>query len=461
MPQKFNDRKVFSLKEVAESVKRTLASRYGSRFWVKAEMNKLNNYDYSGHCYPDLIERADGRILAQMRGIIWAIDFRRINTDFFQATGENLSDGMQILFEASVSFDPNHGLSLIISNIDPSFTLGELEREKRKCIAQLQREGIWDNNHRLPMPFLPKRLAIISVSTSKGYADFISLLNTRSEGFNIQHMLFPAILQGEKAVEQIAAQLEKICKVHSHFDLVAIIRGGGGDTGLSAFNHYRLAGIVATFPLPVMTGIGHATNLTVTEMVAHTRAITPSELADILLERMEFLKDGVDRSAQVLKKTPEFIKGQRAELNRLSQQCASGAAMALTANRMQIAHTVQILKNNTRQQLLMREQKLTTISDTLRRLYPIAIERNALDLLHLQTRLSLGCGRMLGISFHKLDTLSRSIALLHPSRVLQHGYSITRLNGIALRDASGLQEGNVIETQLSSGKIQSSIIKTE
>jgi len=461
MPQKFNDRNVFSLKEVAESVRRTLASRYGSRFWVKAEMNKLNRYEYSGHCYPDLIERADGRILAQMRGIIWAIDFRRINNDFLQATGENLSDGMQILFEASVSFDPNHGLSLVISNIDPSFTLGELELEKRKCMVQLQHEGIWDHNHRLPMPFLPKRLAVISVSTSKGYADFISLINARSVGFNIQHMLFPAILQGEKAVEQISAQLKKIRKVHHHFDLVAIIRGGGGDTGLSAFNHYQLARIVATFPLPVMTGIGHATNLTVTEMVAHTRAITPSQLADILLERMETLRDGVNRSAQLLKKTPDFIHLQKTALNRLSQQLASSAAMSLISNRIQLAHTIDLLKNNTRQQLALRNQMLTTIPEVLRRLYPVAIERNALDLLHLQTRLSLGCGRLLGISYHKLDTLSQTIDLLHPSRVMQRGYSITRLNGIALRDATGLQPGDVIETQLSNGKIQSSIIKTE
>lgn len=461
MSQQINSRKVFNLSEVTDSIRRTLAGRYGSRFWVKAEMNKLNRYEYSGHCYPDFIERAESRIVAQMRGIIWANDFRRINAAFLQATGEQLSDGMQLMLEASVSFDPNHGLSLVISDIDPSFTLGELELEKRRCIMRLKHEGIWDSNRSLPTPFLPKRLAIISVTTSKGYADFISLINARSQGFLIEHMLFPAILQGEKAVEQITAQLNNIRKASHHFDLVAIIRGGGGDTGLSAFNHYTLASAVASFPLPVLTGIGHATNLTVTELVAHTRAITPSELADILLEKFEYLKTRIERASSILKSAPLVVASKNAEIDQLILRLSKSSGAAVASNRVRLEHLAQLLTKNIQHQLLTKERQLKSFADILRRISPLLIERSRARLSQLQTRLVLGCGSMLGVNKHRLETFSAAIALQHPEGVLKRGFSITRLNGKALRDASELQTGMIISTELARGSIQSQIIKTE
>ncbi|HMM12218.1 MAG TPA: exodeoxyribonuclease VII large subunit [Bacteroidales bacterium] len=461
MPQQITNRNVFSLSEVAGSIRRTLAGRYTSRFWVKAEMSKLNRYDYSGHCYPDLIERADGRIVAQMRGIIWATDYRRIADTFSKITGEELSDGQQIIFEAGISFDPNHGLSLNIFDIDPAFTLGELEIEKRQCIQKLQSEGIWELNRSLPMPMLPKRIAVVSVSTSKGYADFISLINARSKGFSIQHVLFPAILQGEKAVEEITHQLGQIRKVSSSFDLVAIIRGGGGDTGLSAFNHYKLASTVATFPLPVITGIGHATNLTVTEMVANTRAITPSELADLLLERFEYCKARIDRAETVLKTSQTHLSNARASLLQLSQRLKNSASAITASRHTRLDHQVQLIARQSQHILHSRERQIAASIDMLQRICPLFINRNALELNHLKNRLTLGCGRLLGVSQQKIDALDNATTNLHPDRLLQKGFSITRLNGTALKGVSNLSKGIIIETQLAKGRITSKIIEIE
>ncbi|MBK9290966.1 MAG: exodeoxyribonuclease VII large subunit [Bacteroidetes bacterium] len=461
MPELINNRKVFTLSEVANSIRNTLAARYGSRFWVRAEMSKLNRYAHSGHCYPDLIERTEGRVVAQMRGIIWATDFQRINANFVQTTGEHLTDGMRIVLEASISFDPNHGLSLIINDIDPSFTLGELELEKRRCIARLKSEGIYELNRQLPMPFFPKRLAIISVSTSKGYADFIALLRARSKGFAINHMLFPAILQGEKAVEQIRAQLDRIRRLKQHFDMVAIIRGGGGDTGLSAFNHYRLASAVATFPLPVMTGIGHATNLTVTEMVAHTRGITPSELADILLERFEYLKASLDYAAKVIGTTPQLIDLQRAELYKATQKLSLQTRKLVELNHSQLNHHFMLLRRNAIMQLAQRKQSLAASANLLLKMSPVSIQQSKVKLSHLKMRLSLASGSLLGISRHRLDSLSQSLSLVDPERVLQRGFSITRMNGRALTDTKGLRTGELIETRLAKGLIISIIKETK
>lgn len=285
MPEKINDKTIFSLLEVTNSIKKTLEERYKSAFWIKAEMNKLNHYSQSGHCFPEIIEKVDGKIIAQIKATLWRDDYQNINRNFLRILKEPLKDGIKILFLAKISFDPAFGLSLQIIDIDPQYTLGDLENEKRETIKKLQLEGIYDKNKKLQLSFLPQRIAIISVETSKGFGDFIDVIDKNSWNYKFFYLLFPSILQGDKAVPGIITQLERIKKVIHHFDAVAIIRGGGGDVGLSCYNNYELAKAITLFPLPVITGIGHVTNETVCEMIAHTNAITPTKLAEFLLQK--------------------------------------------------------------------------------------------------------------------------------------------------------------------------------
>ncbi|MBA4057860.1 MAG: exodeoxyribonuclease VII large subunit, partial [Marivirga sp.] len=177
MPEILKDKKIFSLLEVTLSVKKTISDRYQSSFWVKAEMNKLNHYSYSGHCYPELLEKINGKIVAQVRANLWKDDFQRINNNFLSALKEPLKDGINILFNTTVSFDPVHGFSLRIIDIDPVFSLGELEREKLETITRLKDEGIFLQNKTLQIPILPQRIAVISVETSKGLADFLKVID--------------------------------------------------------------------------------------------------------------------------------------------------------------------------------------------------------------------------------------------------------------------------------------------
>ncbi|MDR1129445.1 MAG: exodeoxyribonuclease VII large subunit, partial [Prevotellaceae bacterium] len=176
MAEKVNDRTIFSLLEVTKSVQKTLSGRYKSSFWVKAEMNKLNFYRHSGHCYPELVEKKDGKVIAQIKSYIWKDDYSRINGKFLDVLNEPLKDGIKILFQAKITFDPAHGLSLWIMDVDPAYTLGDLEREKQETVNRLKREGIFDKNKSLSFPLLPQRIAIISVETSKGYADFLKII---------------------------------------------------------------------------------------------------------------------------------------------------------------------------------------------------------------------------------------------------------------------------------------------
>ena len=223
MPEAVNEKSVYTLLEVARSIRKTVSERYRQTYWIRAELNKLNYYKHSGHCFPELLEKQDGKVLAQMRSTIWNENYLRINRKFLDVLKEPLKDGVKILFEAAIVFDPVFGLSLHIHDIDPSYTLGDLEKEKQETIKKLRDEALFSKNKMLPLSLLPQRIAIISVSSSKGYSDFLKIIESNSRGYRFFHLLFPSLLQGEKAVSSMIGQLKKIYQVRTHFDAVAII----------------------------------------------------------------------------------------------------------------------------------------------------------------------------------------------------------------------------------------------
>lgn len=277
-------KQVFTLLQVTQKIQSVVNQVFKTGFWVKAEMNKLNFYAHSGHAFPELVEKTNGKVVAEMRSTIWKSDFSRINQQFLNTLNESLKDGITVLLFANIEFHPTYGLTLKISDIDPSFTLGELEKEKLENIQRLKKEGLFNLNKTRHLPLVPKRIAIISVETSKGYSDFMKVIQKNQWNYQFFTVLFPAILQGDNAAPTIINQLNKIKKVIRHFDVVAIIRGGGGEVGLSCYNNYELSKNIAEFPIPVFSGIGHSTNETVAEMVSYRNAITPTELADFLIQ---------------------------------------------------------------------------------------------------------------------------------------------------------------------------------
>src|SRR5690606_3485466 len=228
MAEIIEDKQVFSLYEVSRSVKKTLENRYQKSYWIKAEMNKLNYYSHSGHCYPELVEKKDGKVIAQTKSTLWSKDYQRINKSFLKLLQEPLKEGIKILFCAKIAFDHVYGFTLHISDIDPNFTLGDLEREKKETIAKLRKEAAFDTNKQLKFPLLPQRIAVISVETSKGYADFRKVLEMNNWNYKFFYHLFPSLLQGDRAADSMIRQLRKIAEVSDDFDVVAIIRGGGG-----------------------------------------------------------------------------------------------------------------------------------------------------------------------------------------------------------------------------------------
>lgn len=459
MPEIFDDRKVFTLAEVTRSIQRTIAERYTTAFWVKAEMNKLNYYSHSGHCYPDLVEKKDGRVVAQLRSSLWKDDYRRINRKFAEILNEPLKDGINILFSATISFDPTHGLSLRIIDIDPIFSLGELEREKQESIRKLKEGGIFDQNRKTNLPLLPKRIAVISVETSKGYSDYLNILDKNPWGYGFTNILFPSLLQGEKAVPSIIQQLRRIKKVINHFDAVAIIRGGGGEVGLSAFNHYDLAREVATFPIPVFTGIGHSTNETVVEMVSFRNAITPSELADFLIQKFHDFAAPVHRAEEIIAESAlRMIREEKSKLDNVLRYFQSITHNRILRNKHLLDASCQTLQQQTKFLLKSEREKLSNYLAELKVAPPALLEHQQ----HLinEKRNDLRRWSTVFTKAHEqaLLALEKNVAFLDPINVLRRGFTLTLdSKGKAVKESKDLHAGDSITTIFANGSVVSRV----
>jgi exodeoxyribonuclease VII large subunit len=451
-------KKVFSLQQLLESLNRMIAKNYEHPYWIKAEIIKINEYKYSGHCYPEFVEKQNGKIVAQIRGIIWEKTYQAISKKFEEVTGEKLKEGMTVVCLTQISFDPIHGLSLIIKDIDPSFSLGEMMRERNAAIERLHKEGIFRKNKQLQLPILPCRIAIISVYTSKGYQDFNNVLSDYQEKYKPFTYLFPALLQGDKAVESMIQVLLKIKEHIQLFDVVLILRGGGSDIGLNAYDSYEFAATVATFPIPIITGIGHSTNETVVEMVAWKNMITPTETAYFLMSRYaDFEKNFITATQTVINASRHSLANQSLLLGRqaqrmknvflqktmLTQQRLENCKQQIKiltykniiANQKIVSYSLQTMLNRCRNMLLQTTRQLNIATQLLFQLPKMTLQ-------HAENNLKINT-----IKYQSFDS----------NTLLNKGFSITTYKKQTVKSVTKLKKGDNIITQLSDGKITSTI----
>lgn len=440
MPERTEDRIIFSLLEVCNSIKKTLDARYTSRFWVRAELMKLNYYKYSGHAYPDLVQKDDGRIVAQLRGVIWKNDLLKIQAAFQRDVNQPLTEGIEILFEASITYDAVYGLSLRIHQIDTTFSLGLIEKEKLQTIERLKNEGIFDTNKKKSLRELPKNVAIISVETSKGWADFRQVVEPYIEYYGLFFMMFPALLQGEGAVSTIREQLRRIQSVATEFDMVMIIRGGGGEAGLSCYNNYDLCRDIATFPIPVLTGIGHSTNLTVAEMVAYHNAITPTALAEYYLDIFKTRESELIWTADSISKfTSLRIQQQKNKLHNTLLHVQNSCIRQLSSMNSAIDQTVENIQFSTQQAF---QWHLAAINSAIEKM-----QKNFVTYLSNQHK--------------ELLTISRIIRIQHPENILKKGYAYLLAGETAIKSVSQLFKNQEITIVLKDGRAISKILHVE
>ena len=284
-----------TLSELQRLVKQTLHERFALPLWVGAEISEIK-VNYSGHCYLELVEKGgSGTPTAQARAVIWRSNYPRIAGYFEAETGQKLVAGIRILAKAVVTYHELYGFSLQILDIDPSYTLGDLERQRQQTIARLQQDGVWELNRETAMPAVVQRIAVISSANAAGYRDFCKELERSPYAFRTQ--LFDAFMQGDSAEASIIAALCAVADRQEAFDAAVLIRGGGSRNDLRCFDAYRLCSYVAQFPLPVVTGIGHDKDTSVADLVAHTALKTPTAAAGWLVERAAAFEGRLDSAS--------------------------------------------------------------------------------------------------------------------------------------------------------------------
>ncbi|MBQ8443183.1 MAG: exodeoxyribonuclease VII large subunit, partial [Bacteroides sp.] len=282
------EEQALSLYELNGLVKRSIRNSMPETYWLQAELSDVRS-NYSGHCYLEFIQKdaSGNNLIAKARGTIWSNIYKMLKPYFEQETGQAFASGIKVLVRVSVDFHELYGYSLTVLDIDPTYTVGDMERKRREILRQLEEEGVIDLNKELEMPLLPQRVAVISSATAAGYGDFCNQLANNPRGYGFHTQLFPAIMQGDRVEESVIAALNAIYAQLDCWDVVVIIRGGGATSDLSGFDTYELAANCAQFPLPIITGIGHERDDTVIDLVAHTRVKTPTAAAAFLIACMD------------------------------------------------------------------------------------------------------------------------------------------------------------------------------
>ena len=277
------ERDFIDLFELQTSIKEGIESLFPDRVWVKAEVSAVKARR-GGHCYLELSQSGAEGLVAKCSAIIWSSKYRFIAPYFESVTGSPLSEGMVILAQVQVNYSELYGLSLIIDEIDPEFTLGAKEMERQQTIERLRSEGLMELQKELQLPVLPYRLAVISAEDAAGYRDFMRHIEENPYGFKVLPVLFPALMQGAGCPASIVQALDSVLDSGQQWDAVLILRGGGSKLDLACYDDYQMSAVIAQYPLPVLTAIGHDQDYHVCDMVAHEYLKTPTALADFIMD---------------------------------------------------------------------------------------------------------------------------------------------------------------------------------
>lgn len=426
--------KAISLLALSASVTRQLSVPQLQNVWITAELSDVSVR--GGHCYMELLEKnpSSGQPVAKARAVIWANYYNRIGLEFQKATGQRFSTGLKVMVKGSVSYHPIYGMSIVITAVNPSYTMGDLEQRRREILARLSQEGVLELNRQLDWPLPAMRIAIVSSPTAAGFGDFVNQLFTHPSKLRFNAQLFPAIMQGEQAPASIINALDTIALNADRWDCVVIIRGGGASSDLASFDNYSLAASVAQFPIPIIVGIGHERDVTVLDYVANMRVKTPTAAAEWLINRgLETLNKLQQTGAAILQAVTDRISGCQSQI-------------AYFEGLLPIA-PVNLLE---RAKAHLEKATLTTAGIGSRRITP---ELSRLD--HHLELLQLAGKNAISRSLQQLDSREQLIRALSPEAILLRGYSITRINGRAINSATQVTKGDLIDTTLADGTISS------
>ena len=424
-----------SLYELNNLVRSTLEMTMCDEYWVHAEISELRE---NRHCYLEFAQKdaLGNGLVAKARGQVWANRWVMLRSHFERTTGQRLCVGMQVLVKVEVTFHELYGYSLNVVDIDPTYTLGDIARRRKEIMDKIRAEGIADMNKELPLPRLIQRIAVISAATAAGYGDFSNQLHNNARGLAFVTRLFPATMQGNEVESSIVNALNAIAAEQDDWDVVVIIRGGGATTDLAGFDSLVLAENVAQFPLPIITGIGHERDVTIIDMVSHTRVKTPTAAAEFLIHHQEEELDYVNTLAdRIIKNGLAKIANEKTRLQAITSKMPSLYKAYKAGEEARLDRKLSIIQNNILQNV---QRKLNTTAMR-------------------EQQLKLYTSALLNKEHNRLDILENKIKNASPERILKLGFTITRINGKAVKDATLLHKGDMIETEFAQGKVKSTV----
>ncbi|MBN2890463.1 MAG: exodeoxyribonuclease VII large subunit [Bacteroidales bacterium] len=448
-----------TLSELALLIKETIDISFANFYNIVAEVHQFN-VNYSGHAYLQLVEKEEkgDKTVANMRAMIWANKFRMIQAYFESVTGSELQEGIKILAKVEVNFHPVYGMGLVIHDIDPTYTLGDIEKRRQEIIDQLQEDGIFEMNKSLELSIVPQRIAIISSSTAAGLGDFLDHLNGNEFGYSIEYQLFDAVMQGEKTEKSIIQALDKIFKKSDDFDAVVIIRGGGSKLDLSAFDSYEIAVNIAQFPLPVLTGIGHQRDLSIADMVSYKSLKTPTAVADFIVSKInDFELEVISKFEYVKEVVKDRIEEENYILEKSYNRLKTEIVDYIYENKTTLDYLKQELRFKTNQFLYKQEEVLKNRFLDVKLLIKSKISDEIRGIKDLQRDLKNRIGTLLINQNNKLNVIEAKIDAHDPQHILDLGFSITSKNGKLVKSAEEVVSGDEITTQLKTGTLKSRV----
>jgi len=402
----------YTLRQLNLMVRDAIAMQLPDEYWVEAELSECR--ERGGHCYMELVEKDDrsNTPIARASAKCWRQTWQMVQPYFERTTGQPLHAGLKVLLKVYAQFHEAYGFSWIVTDIDPTYTLGDMARRRQEIIRQLKEEGVFDLQRELRLPLFAQRIAVISASNAAGYGDFCRQLEDNGYGFHFTIQLFPAIMQGEQVESSIINALNQIYNDISHYDVVCILRGGGATADLSGFDTLALAENVAQFPLPVITGIGHDRDESILDMISHTRVKTPTAAATLLVDNLLRVLDRIERAQTFVS---HFVSDS---IHRHQQRISQLATLIPTL-------------------------ALRTVSDG----------RHRIEMLQPRPRLAIE--RLLTEQKHRLERMALQLQGFDPQILLARGYSITLKDGRAVRDPAQVKPGDEIETRIEKGTFKS------
>lgn len=428
-----------TLYELNGLVRQTLRLTLDTPYWVCAEISELR---VNRHCYIELVQKDDygSSMIAKARAQIWASRWSMLSAMFERATGQRLAPGLQVMVQVEVTFHELYGFSLNIIDIDPTYTLGDIAKRRREIMQQLREEGVIDMNKELPLPRLLQRVAVISSASAAGYGDFCNQLHGNRRGLAFVTQLFQASMQGANTDVSIIAALDRIAAQADLWDIVVITRGGGATSDLNCFDSLELAENVAQFPLPIITGIGHERDDTVIDMVAHTRVKTPTAAAEFLIHHQEMELDTLENLYEsILSEAASMLSEGKNRLKTLSSQLPLISSQFTAKARLHLVQLLNSVESMCSQIAAREDRRLAALDNKLPMLAPMLLSREKA----------------------RLEMADVKISSADPQRILNLGFSITRIKGKAVRNASCVKEGDVITTTLASGTVTSTVRTTK